>query len=109
MNTTSPHPEQACPVTYCLNIIGGKWKPILLFLISHDVNRFGQLKRKISGISKQVLTKQLRELEEDQIIHREVFEELPLRVEYTLTARGKTLLPIIQAMRDWGEMQLDKK
>lgn len=67
------------------------------------------MKRKIQGISKQILTKQLRELEEDQIIHREVFEELPLRVEYTLTSHGKTLLPVIQSMSDWGETQLNKR
>ena len=102
-------PALPCPVTYCLNVIGGKWKPLILFLVSHNINRFGQLQRNIEGISKQMLTKQLRELEQDDILHRQVFAEIPPRVEYTLTDHGKTLLPVIQAMRDWGESQLESK
>ena len=98
--------ESACPVTYCLNVIGGKWKPIIIFLVHNNVNRFGQLQRSIDGISKQMLTKQLRELEKDSILNRQVFAEIPPRVEYTLTAHGETLLPVIQAMRDWGAGQL---
>ena len=99
-------PDSSCPVTYCLKVIGGKWKPIILFLISNNVNRFGQLQRNIDGISKQMLTKQLRELEQDKSINRNVFAEVPPRVEYTLTSHGETLLPVIKAMRDWGELQL---
>ncbi len=91
-----------CPVTYCMSKIGGKWKPIILFLISKGVNRFGKLQRGIEGISKQMLTKQLRELEEDKILHRKIFAEIPPRVEYTITEHGQTLFPIIQQMRDWG-------
>ena len=106
MTTAVKRPGPSCPVTYCLNVIGGKWKPIILFLVSHNVNRFGQLQRNINGISKQMLTKQLRELEQDGIINRQVFAEVPPRVEYTLTPHGKTLLPVIQAMRAWGESQL---
>ena len=106
MTTTVKHPGPSCPVTYCLNVIGGKWKPIIIFLVSHDINRFGQLQRNIDGISKQMLTKQLRELEQDGIINRQVFAEVPPRVEYTLTSHGETLLPVIQAMRTWGESQL---
>ena len=106
MTTAVKRPGPSCPVTYCLNVIGCKWKPIILFLVSHNVNRFGQLQRNINGISKQMLTKQLRELEQDGIINRKVFAEVPPRVEYTLTPHGKTLLPVIQAMRAWGESQL---
>ena len=91
-----------CPVTYCMSKIGGKWKPIILFLISKGVNRFGKLQRGIDGISKQMLTKQLRELEEDKILHRIIFAEITPRVEYTITEHGQTLFPIIQQMRDWG-------
>lgn len=93
----------ACPVTYCVQLIGGKWKPIILFQLTKRVHRFGELRRAIEGISKQMLTKQLRELEADGIIHREVFPEVPPRVEYTLTRKGEGLLTVIQAMKEWGE------
>ena len=93
----------SCPVTYCVELIGGKWKPIILFLLTKRVNRFGEMRRAIEGISKQMLTKQLRELEKDGIIHREVFPEVPPRVEYTLTRKGESLLTVIKAMKEWGE------
>lgn len=108
-NHDKRQPNESCPVTCCLNVIGGKWKPVILFLISHDINRFGQLQRKIDGISKQMLTKHLRELEDDGVIHRKVFAEVPPRVEYTLSEHGGTLLPIIEAMRDWGVKQLSAR
>ncbi|MEM8888458.1 MAG: helix-turn-helix domain-containing protein [Bacteroidota bacterium] len=94
--------EQDCPVTYCMTKIGGKWKPIILFLISKGANRFGILHRGIEGISKQMLTQQLRQLEKDGILDREIFAEIPPRVEYSLTEYGKSILPVIRAMRDWG-------
>lgn len=93
----------SCPVTYCLQILGGKWKPVILYLLTQEVNRFGQMRRAILGISKQMLTKQLRELEADGVIHREVFAEVPPRVEYSLTEKGESLLPIVAAMKAWGE------
>ena len=93
-----------CPVTFCMRMIGGKWKPIILFLISKGVNRFGELHRNIEGISKQMLTKQLREMERrDHILERIIYPEIPPRVEYFLTDFGKSLFPIIESMRDWGE------
>lgn len=101
----SAHPVSlpSCPVTYCLQMIGGKWKPIILYLLSNGVDRFGMMRRAIEGISKQMLTKQLRELEADDIISRTVFAEVPPRVEYALTEKGESLLPVIHAMRDWGQ------
>jgi len=89
-----------------MRIIGGKWKPIILYLVSMGAGRFGVMRRGIEGISKQMLTKQLRELEADGIIHRKVYPEVPPRVEYTLTEKGETLLPIIAEMRRWGESYL---
>ena len=95
-----------CPVTHCLSVVGGKWKPLILFCISHEVNRFGALRRAIPSVTKQMLTQQLRELEADGILDRTIFAEIPPRVEYTLTDRGGTLLPVIAAMRDWGSEDL---
>ena len=86
--------------------IGGKWKPIILYLITKGANRFGMLQRGINGISKQMLTKQLRELEADGILNRKIYAEIPPRVEYSLTAVGESLLPIIGSMREWGEANM---
>jgi DNA-binding HxlR family transcriptional regulator len=91
-----------CPVAATINIIGGKWKVLILYLISYEIKRFGEIHRMIEGISKKILTEQLRELENDNIIHREVFAEVPPRVEYSMTEKGLTLRPIIFSMRDWG-------
>lgn len=92
-----------CPVTYCMGMIGGKWKPIILYLISKGANRFGILHRGVEGISKQMLTKQLREMESDGILERKIYAEIPPRVEYFVTQKGKSLYPIIDGMRLWGE------
>ena len=106
----SIEPNQ-CPVTYCMSKIGGKWKPIILFVISlsseeRQTNRFGEMHRSIEGISKQMLTKQLRELERDKILHRKVYAEIPPKVEYSITELGQTLMPVIGIMRDWGEKNM---
>lgn len=97
-----------CPVTHCLNLIGGKWKPVIIFLIRKNCNRFGLLQRAIPDISKQMLTQQLRELEADGFLERKIFAEIPPRVEYYITDYGNTILPIIDAMSEWGlkDMQL---
>jgi len=83
-------------------VIGGKWKIIILYALYNGSNRFWALQKSIKDISKQMLTTQLRELERDGIITREIFPEIPPRVEYTITALGKTLFPIIEAMDAWG-------
>jgi DNA-binding HxlR family transcriptional regulator len=98
-----------CPVTYCMSKIGGKWKPIILFLISKGANRFGILQRNINGISKQMLTKQLRELESDGFLNRKIYAEIPPRVEYSITNLGFSLFPIIEDMRNWGEKYMPEK
>ncbi len=95
-----------CPVTYCMSRIGGKWKPIVLYMISQGVNRFGILSRGIEGISKQMLTKQLRELETDGILERKIYAEIPPRVEYFITDLGKSLMPVIERMKEWGEKNM---
>jgi len=97
-----------CPVTHCLNKIGGKWKPVVIHLIRKDCNRFSMLQRAIPDISKQMLVNQLRELEADGIIERIVYAEVPPRVEYKLSAYGKTLIPVIDTMQEWGMKDMGK-
>ncbi|MBU8934275.1 MAG: helix-turn-helix transcriptional regulator [candidate division Zixibacteria bacterium] len=97
-----------CPVTYCMSMIGGKWKTIIIYLISIGVNRFGVMHRSIEGISKHMLTTQLRELEKDGILKRKIFAEIPPRVEYSITTKGETLSPIIISMKIWGEKNMVK-
>jgi len=92
----------SCPVTATIGIIGGKWKVIILYLIAYGYNRFGEMHSMIEGISKKMLTDQLRELEKDGIIHREVYAQIPPKVEYSITDKGLTLRPIILAMSAWG-------
>lgn len=94
--------NEQCPVAATIAIIGGKWKPIILYLISHEINRFGEMHAMIEGISKKMLTDQLRELEKDGILTRQAFAEIPPRVEYTITEKGWSLRPIILSMREWG-------
>lgn len=101
----SIEPHQ-CPVTFTMSKIGGKWKPIILFLIDKGANRFGILHRGIDGISKQMLTKQLREMEKDGILERKIFAEIPPRVEYYITDLGRSLFPIIHSMKAWGEQHI---
>ncbi|MBV7328817.1 helix-turn-helix transcriptional regulator [Chloroflexi bacterium TSY] len=96
-----------CPVTFCLKRIGGKWKPVIIYLIFNGCNRFGAMNRTITGVSKQMLTNQLRELEADGIIDRTIYAEIPPRVEYSITEYGESLLPIIDAMKAWGEKQME--
>ena len=98
-----PDPAQDCPVTRCLQVIGGKWKPVILFSISNGVDRFGAMRRAIPGITKQMLTQQLRELEADGVLTRTVHPVVPPRVDYALTERGTSLLTVVSAMRDWGQ------
>lgn len=98
----APDPDTDCPVSYCLAMIGGKWKPVILFCIANGINRFGALQRAIPGVTKQMLTKQLRELEADELITRTVFREVPPRVDYALSERGTSILPVVDEMRKWG-------
>lgn len=90
-----------CPITHAMNIIGGKWKPIIIFLLSRGSMRFGKLVMFMPAISRKVLTDQLRELEADRLILREKFAEIPPRVEYSLTERSKDLVPILWSLAKW--------
>jgi len=98
-----------CPVESTLELIGGKYKALILWHLSGKTLRFSQLQKAISGATAKMLTQQLRELEAHNLIHREVFPIIPPRVEYSLTELGKSLLPILVAMRDWGSNYLKTK
>jgi DNA-binding HxlR family transcriptional regulator len=91
-----------CPVLATLAVVGGKWKPAILWMIRQGVHRFGALQRSLQGITQKMLTKQLRELEADGVIVRTVFAEVPPRVEYTFSEHGKSLQPLLDAMANWG-------
>lgn len=101
--------EIKCPVTGMLQLIGGRWKPIILYCLRSETRRFGEISARIPTISRKVLTEQLKELEQDGLISREQFKEIPPRVEYTLTALGKSLTPVLNAMEKWGEENIIKK
>jgi DNA-binding HxlR family transcriptional regulator len=97
-----------CSVEATLAVIGGRWKPIIIFhLMENDLLRFGELKKSIRSITQRMLTNQLRELERDNIIHREVYAEVPPKVEYSLTEYGKSLQPIMLSMRAWGAIHME--
>lgn len=92
-----------CAVEATIQVAGGKWKPLILHYLLGGTKRFGELRRLIGGVTQRSLTLQLRQLEEHGIIRREVFAEVPPRVEYSLTETGETLAPVLEAMKYWGE------
>jgi DNA-binding HxlR family transcriptional regulator len=99
--------QYGCPVEATLAVIGGKWKAVLIFHMMYSGrHRFAELRRKTTGISDRVLTRQLRELEMDGIVKREVFAEVPPRVEYSLTEYGESLRPVTEAMCQWGKRHM---
>ena len=93
----------ACPVETTLALIGDKGKGLILRDLLPGTKRFGELKKSIGSVSQKVLTAQLRDMEQNGLVHREVFAEVPPRVEYSLTDLGKSLKPILDAMWNWGE------
>ena len=93
----------ACPVAVTVDVIGGKWKGIILFHLISGPKRFNELRRLMPDTTQRMLTLQLRELEQDGIVHRQIYQQIPPKVEYSLTPFGETLIPIINLMRDWGE------
>ena len=93
----------ACPVETTLTLIGDKWKVLILRDLMPCTKRFGELKKTVGNVSQKVLTAQLRDREESGLVHREVYAEVPPRVEYSLTPLGKSLKPILDSLWNWGE------
>jgi DNA-binding HxlR family transcriptional regulator len=94
--------ESECPIRTTLDVIGGKWKPLILFKLKNGPQRFGALRRAIPDVTQKMLTDRLRELERDGIVHREVHAVIPPKVEYSLTHYGESLKPVLAAMATWG-------
>ena len=98
-----------CPVEATLDLIGGKYKALILWHLSEGKLRFNELRKRVAGATPKMLTQQLRELEAQKLIHREVYPIIPPKVEYSLTELGKSLMPILVAMRDWGADYMKSK
>ncbi|HWR30547.1 MAG TPA: helix-turn-helix domain-containing protein [Negativicutes bacterium] len=96
--------DYECPLSYTLSIVGGKWKCLILYTLSqNEVLRYGELKKELSSITHRILSQQLKELETEQMIERKEYQQIPPKVEYLLTAKGRSLLPILHQMHDWGK------
>ncbi|RGD89938.1 winged helix-turn-helix transcriptional regulator [Acinetobacter sp. SWAC57] len=97
-----------CSVEAAIGILDGKWKSIILWhLLTEDTLRFGEIRKRIPNVTQRMLTNQLRELEEDGMLHREVYPQVPPKVEYSLTPLGRSLRPILLALKAWGDEHLD--
>lgn len=104
MDTTN-----CCPVNATLDLIGGKYKALILWHLSENKLRFSELNKLIPQATPKMLTQQLREMESQNLVHREVFPVVPPKVEYSLTELGRSLMPVLIAMRDWGAQFLESK
>lgn len=97
-----------CPIEATLDVIGGRWKGVILYHLLNGEKRFGELRRLLPHVTQRMLTLQLRELEEDNVIHREVFKQIPPKVEYSLTEFGKSLEPNLMLMCEWGKQYMSR-
>ncbi|WP_106605399.1 winged helix-turn-helix transcriptional regulator [Chitinophaga ginsengisoli] len=95
-----------CPITATMEVIGGKWKPVILYNLLSGTRRFGEIAVRIPTISRKVLTEQLKEMERDGLVIREQYEEIPPRVEYSLTDKSRSLTSVFKEIADWGNENL---
>lgn len=99
-----------CPIRYAIDVVGGKWKlPIICMLVSGQPTRYSSIKRKLTGITSMMLAQSLKELEASGIIHREQYNEVPPRVEYTLTGKGKSIIPPLIKLAEWGAEHMQEE
>lgn len=97
------------PVNLTLKVIGGKWKPLILWYLHQKTLRFNELKKHMTGVTQKMLTQELKEMEKDGLVKRKVYPVIPPKVEYSVTAYGRTLLPILKAMDMWGQKHAKRK
>ena len=109
MRTKHCDQSSRCPVEACLEVIGGKWKGVILFHLLGGKKRFNELQRLLPNVTQRILVRQLRELEADRIVVRTVYPEVPPKVEYSLSGSGVTLEPILRMLREWGVKYLDQE
>src|SRR5690348_13590432 len=98
-----------CPAEHTLDVIGGRWKVPILYHLAGGALRFSELRRALAGVTQKMLIQQLREMERDGIVSRKVFPQVPPKVQYSLTSRGRTLLPVVQSMCRWGKSKTKAK
>lgn len=103
LNSQPKNVTHQCHVDVTLSVIGGKWKPVILWHLNQGTHRFSELERKVSGITQKMLTQQLREMEHDKLIIRTVYPQVPPKVEYSISEYGKSLNQVLRAMGQWGE------
>ena len=108
LTKTAPHRGTSCSVEGALDLIDGKWKGVVLYRLLEGTLRFNELRRRIPNVTQRMLTTQLRELEADGLINRVVYPEVPPKVEYSLTERGRSLEPVLVALKVWGDTHLDQ-
>ncbi len=97
-----------CSIEAALEVIGGKWKGVILYHLSKGTKRFNELQKLMPKVTQRMLTRQLRELERDTVIHREIYAEVPPRVEYSITPFGESLYPILETLESWGNLYLNQ-
>ncbi len=95
-----------CPIETSLALIQGKWKVVIMFRLMDEPRRFNELSRLLPKVTQRMLTKQLRELEKDGLVHREIYPQVPSKVEYSLTELADSLIPILLSLRDWGKAHM---
>jgi DNA-binding HxlR family transcriptional regulator len=100
------HDPERCPFTATWRVIGGKWKGVIWWRLSNGLGRFAELERAIPQVSRKMLVQQLREMERDGVVHREVYASVPSRVEYSLTEHGRSLAPVMEVICSWGVSHL---
>lgn len=99
--------KEKCPILYSIDIIGQKWKiPIIWYLSEQQIARYNEIKRGVTGITNMMLTKSLQELEARKLVNRVQYNTIPPKVEYSLTKRGKSLVPVLEKLSEWGEEQI---
>ena len=99
-----------CPVAYTLSVLGGKWKWLIIYILAEEsILRYGELKKRLPGITHKMLSQQLKELEAEELLYRKEYHQIPPKVEYSLTEKGQTLLPIINSMCEWAKIYSQKE